>query len=268
MEFIHIIINHQNYLLNSERIKEILKYPTIKTVAESSEHIKGIMSHKDKIIPVIGIRQLLGFESFENEQVKILQKVENQHISWMKDFEVSLKENRPFKKALDPHKCDLGKWIDESLRCMRCNHDGFVDIVKNAVVPNHNALHNDGKKFLAQQNMDAYDKQVETINRHGAHTIKGLHTLKEEIHRLSSSFEQLIIYDIDGVDVGFIVDSVAGLHQFDEKNYNLGSEPLSKSNEFIHFIDHYEQEKDLMFSMKFTREVSALVAQWREKELA
>lgn len=268
MEFIHIIINNQNYLLNSERIKEILKYPPIKTVAESPEYIKGIISHKDKIIPVIGIRKLLGFESFEKEQLKLLQKVENQHVSWMKDFEVSLKENRPFKKALDPHKCELGKWIDESLRCMRCNHDGFIDIVKNSVVPHHNALHNDGKEFLDELNSDSFEQQIEMIKAHGANTIKGLHTLKEEIHRLSSSFEQLIIYDIDGVDVAFIVDSVAGLHQFDEKNYNLGSEPLSKSNEFIHFIDHYGEEDDLMFSMKFTREVSALVEQWREKELA
>ena len=268
MEFIHIIVNNQNYLLSSEKIKEILKYPTIKPLAESSEFIKGIISHKDKIIPILEVRKLLGFDSFAKNQVKLLKKVEAQHISWMEDFESALRENRPFQKALDPHKCELGKWIDEALQCMRCNNDGFIDIVKNCVVPHHNALHNQGKEFLAVTNADALETQVKTIKEHGAHTIQGLQILKDEIHRLSSSFEQLIIYDIDGVDVGFIVDSVAGLHQLDEKSYNLGSEPLSKSNEFIHFIDHYEENEALMFSMKFTRNVMTLVEQWREKEIA
>ncbi len=268
MEFIHININSQNYLLSSEKIKEILKYPTIKPLAESSEFIKGIMSHKNKIIPLIEIRKLLGFESFESEQIKLLQKVEAQHVSWMKDFETSLRENKPFKKALDPHKCELGKWIDESLQCMRCNHDGFIDIIKNSVVPFHNALHNEGKEFLSEQNLGTLETKIETIKEHGANTIKGLKNLEEQIHRLSSSFEQLIIYDIDGIDVGFIVDGVAGLHQLDEKNYNLGTEPLSKSNKFIQFLDHYESDKELMFSMKFTREVDTLVESWREKEIA
>lgn len=268
MEFIHIVVNNQNYLLNSERIKEILKYPTIKTLAESSEYIKGIMSHKDKIIPVVEVRKLLGFESFVNEQIKLLQKVEGQHTSWMDDFESALRDNKPFKKALDPHKCELGIWIDERLRCMRCNHDGYIDIIKNSVIPYHNALHYDGEIFLNETNQEGIDTRITTTREHGANTIKGLKKLENEMHRLSSSFEQLIICDIDGVDVGFIVDSVAGLHQLDEKNYNLGSEPLSKSNEFIHFLDHYESDEALMFSMKFTRNVSTLVEKWREKEIA
>jgi chemotaxis signal transduction protein len=268
MEFIHIIINNQNYLLSSDKIKEILKYPTIKTLAESSDYIKGIMSHKDKIIPVIEVRKLLGFESFVQEQIKLLQKVEKQHISWITEYENALKENKPFEKTLNPHKCELGKWIDESLRCMRCNHDGFVDIIKNSVIPYHNALHNDGKDFLKKMSIDLIDTQIKTVKAHSANTIKGLHILEKEVHRLSSSYEQLIICDIEGVDVGFIVDSVAGLHQLDEKNYNFGTNPLSKSNEFIHFLDHYDSDEALMFSMKFTRNVTTLVEQWKEKEIA
>ncbi len=268
MEFIHIIVNDQNYLVSSEKIKEILKYPTIKPLAESSEFIKGIISHKDKIIPIIEVRKLLGFESFESEQIKLLQKVAAQHISWMEDFEISLRESRPFKKALDPHKCELGIWIDESLQCMRCNHDGFIDIIKNSVVPYHNALHNEGKAILENLQTASIETALETIKEHGFNTIQGLKTLELEIHRLSSSFEQLIVYDIDGIDVGFIVDGVAGLHQLDEKNYNLGTEALSKSNQFIQFIDHYEENKALLFSMKFTRDVIELVQPWREKVIA
>lgn len=268
MEFIHIIVNNQNYLLSSEKIKEILKYPTIKSLAESSKFIKGIMSHKDKIIPIIEIRKLLGFESFSQEQIKLLHKVKSQHLNWIEDFEISLREDKPFKKALDPHKCELGMWIDETLRCMRCNHEGYTDIIKNSVLPYHNALHNEGKKILEHTSCDPIDLQLEIIKEHGANTIKGLQILEEEVHRLSSSFEQLVIYDIDGVDVGFIVDSIAGLHQLDEKNYNLGNEPLSKSNQFIQFFDHYESDEGLMFSMKFTRDVTVLVEQWKEKEIA
>lgn len=268
MEFIHIVVNNQNYLLSAEKIKEIIKYPMIKPLADSSEYIEGIISHKEKIIPIISIRKLLRFESFSDEQIKLLKKVEGQHISWMHDFEAALTEGKPFTKALDPHKCDLGKWIDETLRCMRCNHNGYTDIIKEAVIPYHNALHSDVKKILEKPDKECLEKHVQAIKVHGANTHKGLSTLEEEIHRLSSAFEQLIIYNIDGVDVGFIVDRVAQMHHLDEKRYHLGSEPLSKSNEFIQFIDHYEIKNNLLFSMKFTRFVSELVTQWKEKEVA
>ncbi len=268
MEFIHIITNKQNYLLSTDKIKEVLKYPNIKPLAESSELIEGIISHKNKIIPIITIRKLLGFESFKEEQIKLFKKAENDHIIWVKEFESALKEKKPFTKSLDPHKCNLGIWIDEMMGCMRCNHDGFTDIIKSEIIPHHNALHYDGKKNLEKDQKDLTQKELSMIREHEANTINGLKKLGQEIHRLSAVVEQLIIYDIDGVDVGFIVDSVAGLHQLDEKNYNLGSDPLSKSNEYIHFLDHYESKEDLMFSMKFTREVDTLVEQWREKEIA
>jgi chemotaxis signal transduction protein len=268
MEFIHIIVNSQNYLINSERIKEILKYPNIKPLAESSEYIKGIISHKDKIIPILEVRKLLGFDSFEAEQIKLLNNLKKYHISWIDEYESSLKEDKPFTKALDPHKCELGMWIDETLRCMRCNHEGYTDIIKNSVVPYHNALHNDGKEFLDNPDQKSIEKQIESIKEHGTKTIEGLKKLEDEIDRLCKSFEQLIICDIDGIDVGFIVDSVAGLHQLDEKNFNLGTEPLSRSSKFIHFIDHYESEDELMFSMKFTNALTTIVETWREKEIA
>jgi len=268
MEFIHIIVNSQNYLINSEIIKEILKYPNIKPLAESSEYIKGIISHKDKIIPILEIRKLLGFDSYEREQIMLLHKLKDQHMSWMAEFENSLKNNKPFTKALDPHKCELGMWIDETLRCMRCNHEGYTDIIKNSVVPYHNTLHKEGKAFLENREQKLIETQIESIKLHGAKTIDGLKKLEDEIDRLCKSFEQLIICDIDGIDVGFIVDSIAGLHQLDEKNYNLGTEPLSRSSKFIHFIDHYESEDELMFSMKFTNALTAIVETWREKEAA
>ncbi len=263
MEFIHIIINRQNYLLNSEKIKEILKYPTIKSLAESSKYIEGIISHKEKIIPIITIRKLLGFQSFSQEQIKFIQKMINEHKDWIQEFESSIKENRVFTKIVDPHICELGIWIDEMIKCMRCNHYGYTDIIKNSLLAPHNALHFEAKEFL-EKNIN----NIQSIKEHGKKTIEALEVLQKNIHLLSSSFEQLIICDIDGIDVGFIVDSVAGLHHLDEKNYNLGHQPLSKSNKFIQFIDHYEEQNELLFSIKFTQDIAVIVEQYREKEFA
>ncbi|MCH9812953.1 MAG: chemotaxis protein CheW [Epsilonproteobacteria bacterium] len=268
MEFIHVLVNNQNYLLNGENIKEVLKYPTIKPLVDTPKYIEGIISHKDKIIPIITIRKLLGFASFKEQQVKLFKKVEKQHINWVSDFENTLQNNTTFHKTLDPHKCELGMWIDEMIRCMRCGHEGFTDIIKNEVMPHHNALHHDGAKILENLSPELRASQLEIIEKHKSNTIRGLSILEQEIDRLSSVVEQLVIYDIDGIDVGFIVDGVAQLHSLEEKTFNLGNEPLSKSNQFVQFIDHYEIKDELLFSMKFTRAVTELVEQWREKEIA
>ncbi len=263
MEFIHIIINRQNYLLNSEKIKEILKYPTIKPLAESSKYIEGIISHKEKIIPIMSIRKLLGFQSFSQEQLELIQKMINEHKDWMQEFENSVKESRAFLKSVDSNRCTLGIWINDMIKCMRCNHYGYTDIIKNSLFVSYNALHFEAKEFLENKT-----ENLESIKEHGEKIVENLEILKDNIHLLSSSFEQLIICDIDGIDVGFIVDSVAGLHHLDEKNYNLGHQPLSKSNRFIQFIDHYEEQNDLLFSIKFTQDIAVIVEQYREKELA
>jgi len=251
MKFLQIEVNRQNYLINTDCVSELLHYQEPMPTAYHSEYVDGILSHKDKVIPILSIRKLLGFSSFKDEQLDFIKKVEGQHRAWVEEFENSLESGATFTKALDPHKCELGKWIDNTLSCLRCNNHGFVNLLSQEVVECHSALHNNGNTFLKSRDGDKKE-QVKEIHKNADNTIKGLHTLETNIDKLTSAFEQIVLMNIEGKDIGIVVDRIDQTHDLDEKEFFMATKNMSPKSKFLQFIDYYDIEGTLMFSMKFT----------------
>ena len=257
MKFLQIEVNSQNYLINTDCILELLHYKTPTPTANSSEYIEGIISYKDKVIPIITIRKLLGFPSFKEEQLSLISKVEGQHIAWVKEFENSLTTGEKFTKALDPHECELGKWIDKTLACLRCNNHGFVDLLSEEIITHHSDLHDNGRVFLDEKSKNISEK-MNIINKNAENTISGLHILEDKIDKLTSAFEQIVLMSVHGNEVGIVVDRIDKTHDLDEKEFFSSHENMSPNSEFIQFVNYYEMDKKLMFSMKFTDEFQKL----------
>jgi len=265
MDFLEIVVNNQTYLVDSGTINELTHYKLAEPLAGSDKHIEGIISHKDKVIPIISLRKLLNFKSYKDTQVEFLHLVVGQHKAWVKDFENSLRTGEPFKKALDPHKCVLGKWIDESLKCLKCNNHGFIDILKKEVYEQHKALHDNGAKSLIDKESSLEDKISQT-EVDANNTIKGLNILEDNIEKLTSSIEQTIIFEIDGVTVGVIVDNIEKNHHLEEKSFFTSTKNLSPSSPYIQFVDSYKLNNKIMFSIKFTSEFSKLIEEFKIKD--
>ena len=266
MDFLEVEVNTQKYLIDSANIKELVQYTQPQPVANSSQYIEGIISHKDNIIPIVSVRKLLGFDTFSQTQLQLLHDVEGQHVAWVTDYENSLRTGEPFKKALNPHMCVLGKWIDETVKCLKCNTHGYIDILKQDVIGHHSDLHLNGAKFLEATSADlSVEEKIKVIQGNAQETIKGIHKLRDNINKLVLAFEQVIICDVNGVDVGLIVDNIEKNHSLDEKHYYTATNNLSPNSPFVQFIEHYEINKKLMFSIKFTDELHGLVKSFKQQ---
>ncbi len=264
MDFLEIKVNNQVYLVDSSTINELIHYAKPEFLAGSSDYIEGIISHKNKIIPILSLRKLLGFASYKDTQVEFLHDVEEQHMEWVKEFENTLRTGEKFTKTLDPHKCALGIWIDETIKCLKCNNHGYIDILKKEVVEQHKALHKNGKACLENTELSAEEKMVE-IDANANETITGLGLLRDNIDKLTSAFEQMIIFEINGIEVGVIVDNIEKNHHLEEKKFFISKENLSPNSKFVHFIDHYKMKNKIMFSIQFTKEFSQLIEEFRVK---
>lgn len=264
MDFLEIIVNNQTYLVDSGTIKELTHYEKPEPLAGSSKLIEGIISHNNKIIPIISLRKILDFKSYKDTQIEFLHLVEEQHVSWVKDFEDSLLTGNAFKKTLDPHACELGKWIDDTIRCLKCNNHGYIDILKREVLEQHRALHLDGASCLKNHDLSAEEK-VSRVDGHAQETIKGLHSLRENIDKLTSAFEQTIIFELDGIEVGIVVDNIEKNHHLEEKRFYTSKENLSPNSKYVQFIDHYKLNDKIMFTIKFTNDFTELIKEFREK---
>ena len=257
MKFLQIEVNKQNYLINTDCVSELLHYQEPIPTAYHSEFVDGIISYKDKIVPILSVRKLLGFDSFKEEQLNFIKKVEGQHEAWVEEFASSLESGKKFTKALDPHKCELGQWIDKTLSCLRCNNHGFVDLLKQDVIECHDALHNNGHKFLVDTKGDK-TLQKEEVQKNATNTIAGLHALETNIDKLTSAFEQIVLMNINGIDIGIVVDRIDKTHDLDEKEFFTSVKNMSKESKYLQFVDYYDIEGSLMFSMKFTPAFSSL----------
>ena len=263
MKFLQVEVNKQNYLLDTDSVTELLHFVKPQSTSYHNDKIDGVINHKDKIIPIVSIRNLLDFISFKEEQVSFIQKVENQHKVWVQEFENSLKTGEKFTKALDPHKCELGKWIDKTKACLHCNTYGFVDLLAQEVVDYHDSLHESGAKFLQEKDEDC-SHQIETIKGIAEKTIAGLHAVTENIEKLTSAFEQVVLLNIDGKDIGIVVDRIDKTHDLEDKEFFSSTKNLSSSSKYIQFINHYEIDGSLMFSINFTKEFQELFVSTRE----
>ena len=266
MKFLQIEVNRQNYLINTDCVSELLHYQAPMPTTYHSEFVDGIISHKEKIIPILSIRKLLGFTSFKEEQLSFIKKVEGQHIAWVEEFESCLDSGGEFTKTLDPHHCELGKWIDKTLSCLRCNNHGFVDLLANDVIECHAALHNNGREFLADKEGNKAT-QKEEVQKNARSTIAGLHSLEGSIDKLTSAFEQIVLMNVHGQDIGIVVDRIDKTHDLDEKEFFTSTRNMSKESKYLQFVDYYDTEGTLMFSMKFTPEFQALFKDEKSESL-
>ena len=265
MDFLEIAVNNQKYLVDSGDIKELIAYKKPDILPGSSKYIEGIISHKNNIIPVISIRNLLGFVSYESTQLQLLKDAEGQHETWVKDFEHSLITGKKFNKALDPNKCQLGQWINSTIECMKCNNHGFVDLLKKNLFEQHNALHIDGNCYLNNNSELSTDDKISTIKNHALKTINGLHILSDNIEKLTYSFEQMLVMNIKGIEVAIVIDNIEKNRTLEEKRFHTSKENLSKSSEYIQFIDHYKLDTKIMFSIKFTDKFLLLIERFSLK---
>jgi|FLOH01.1.fsa_nt_gi chemotaxis signal transduction protein len=264
MQFLQIEVNKQNYLINTDCVSELLHYQEPMPTAYHSEYIDGIISHKDKVVPILSIRKLLGFSSFKDEQIEFIKKVEGQHIAWVKEFESCLESGEHFTKALNPHKCELGMWIDKTLACLRCNNYGFVELLTSNVIEYHDALHNKGNEFLSYKDGDK-EEQVQEIHKNANSTINGLHILESSIDKLTSAFEQIVLVNINGKDIGVVVDRIDKTHDLEDKEFFTSTKNMSHASKYLQFVNYYDIEGTLMFSMKFTPAFDALFSKEEEK---
>ena len=121
----------------------------------------------------------------------------------------------------------------------------------------HDALHNNGHKFLADIKGDK-TLQKEEVQKNATNTIAGLYLLEANIDKLTAAFEQIVLMNIDGIDIGIVVDRIDKTHDLDEKEFFTSVKNMSQESKYLQFVDYYDIEGSLMFSMKFTPAFTSL----------
>ena len=108
-------LKNERYGVASPYVRSMVAMSEVTKIPDSPQYIRGAIKIRDKVTPLIDLRNRLGMDSFLDKienQITMLKEREKDHRNWLSELESSVKENRPFTLATDHHKCKFGQWYD------------------------------------------------------------------------------------------------------------------------------------------------------------
>lgn len=215
-------LKEQLFTINTKTVISIYQLPNeITPIPESEDFLEGVMNLRGEIIPIISLRKLFSMGTIEDESRELLAMLEQRkqdHVNWVNELVNSVRENRRFSLATDPHMCAFGKWYDNyntnnatlamHLKKIREPHDKLHEtaiIVDRCV----NSGDYDGAQYQISLARDQYMPEV-------------LKYIDESARALSEGYRQMVIALNNGEKtIGVITDEIISVESIEIIENNI-----------------------------------------------
>lgn len=192
-DYIIFTIGENDYALDVSLVDRIDQIPHLTPIPNAHPFVDGLMTYQNHTAKVISFRKMVNIQSYEDQMLNLFNQVIKDHQNWVGALEVSLRDGVPFKLALDPHLCRLGKWIYSYTA-----HDPEVLTIIRALIPVHAQLHETGAKLLQQCHgeresaIGCFNKEI--MNGIFVETMRLLGEMVRKSAEISAHSQKLLIY--------------------------------------------------------------------------
>ncbi len=208
-------LDQEQYGIRTENIREMVLFTEPSKIPDHPIHMRGVINLRGMVIPVIDLRKRLGKRGFLEETetlISILNAREKEHVDWLKELEVSVKEEREFTLTADPHQCEFGKWYDN----YTTNNKMLQTQFRKFDQP-HKDIHSiasDVSKLRAVAKKDDAQALVQYEALHKLSVLRGL--FSETVRLIKDSVKEIVvIVESKNMRVGFVVDRVLEVTDID-----------------------------------------------------
>ena len=214
-DFIIFTIGSSDYALEVASVDRIDQIPKLTPTPNAHPFVDGHMTYQDHTLKVLNFRKMTDVQAHEEQMLGLFNQVIKDHQNWVAALEVSLREGVPFKLALDPHLCRLGKWIYSYTA-----HDPEVLRIIRALIPVHAQLHERGAELLR---LPKDDKEV-ALQRYTSEIINGIYVetmglLGEMVRKsaeVSAHTQKILIYRANDGLFAIKVDAIRDIIAIDD----------------------------------------------------
>jgi len=210
-DYIIFGIGQSDYALDVSSVDRIDQIPKLTPMPNAHPFIEGLMTYQDHTLKVVSFRKMTKVTPHEEQMLAFFNQVIQGHHNWVNALETSLREGTPFKLALDPHLCQLGKWIYSYQA-----HDPEVLAIIRALIPVHARLHETGAELLQcnavnhEEAMQRYTKEI--VNGIYVETMRLLGEMVRKSAEVSMHSQKILIYRTQqGSDGGMFALKVDGI---------------------------------------------------------
>lgn len=199
-------VGSEEYGLDINAVQEILRVSEITEVPNVPAYVKGLFTIRNKLMPVVDLRSLLGMEGIARQHLDRIDTMKLAHERWVLELHSSLENGDKFNGETDPKLCDFGVWIEEFNTASQEIQNSFKEIREP-----HLRLHHMANALIFQaktakdEALEIFEKKVRPLLETVLSHLDSLKlTIEENIHE-----DQRILVVDDGVlTVGYLVDHV------------------------------------------------------------
>lgn len=212
-------------------VEEIKRLEQITSIPGSKSYVRGGIWHRDHQIPLIDLRKLFSIPSLREERQQLVQTLdqrEKDHLDWIDELYASVKENREFRKTLDPRKCAFGKWYYSFV-----TYDSHIERLFRAFEAPHAEVHRVGAVVAELVGAGKRDEAFDKINHAKENELAKLFKLFGEFkNALVNDLREIsIVVTVGSKKTAIIVDAVENIFKLTSQTHY--SEVPEGSSPFI-----------------------------------
>lgn len=197
-------IADEEYAFNIDSVREILRVSEITEVPNVPAYIKGVITVREQLIPIIDLRSLLEIDELIASNIAELDKIIKEHQQWVVDLEQSLVSGENFSGILEPSQCAFSRWISSNPALVE--NELFRELK-----PRHIVFHKLGHELieLAARDKDAalarFKAEMIPVE---SEIIDSLEHFKVDIGAIIKNNQRIMVVETGTLLMGFLVDSV------------------------------------------------------------
>ncbi len=246
MPWVKFYLHDKLFALSTKNIREMVVMPKVVPIPQAPDYIRGVINLRGQTYSVMDLRLRTGMKSLLNETddlIQLLTQREEDHKKWIKELETSVREERDFTLATDPHKCAFGKWYDN----YKTDNRILESCLKKFNKP-HQKIHAIAIRVKEMAENNKFESAYEIINQTKEGELAEMVKLFSEARTLlrDTSREIAIVLEFDNRTLVVSVDSVATVEILLESNIEEMSAAITTtSNDFILGIGKRDNGKSL-----------------------
>lgn len=180
-----------------------------------------VITYQNNTVQLYDFNRLIGSENHQQAMqdfVSLLDKMEQQHVDWVNALEESILTGATFNKALDPNKCDFGRWYNQ----FSSDNEEIAEVMERFDAP-HKKLHGIAKEILSKNQSD-HEQAMKMLQLERATTLNELVVLFQLAkERARASVRPIIVFvEHDGGRITALrLDNINDIVSYSRKNFSL-----------------------------------------------
>lgn len=222
--------------ISTEHVQSMVVVSEASKVPNASNHIRGVINLRGTIVPLIDLRVRLGMPSFLTEVedfCSLMDQREQDHRRWLQELESSIREEREFTLATDPHQCAFGKWYDSYKPASYT----LASLLKQFETP-HQVIHGIAEQVFALRkkgDMAGAYKVIEDCHEKELAQMITLFAQTKEYYRTQNR-EVSVVLEHQGKLVAVAVDSIESVEHFEEGSMAEAPSTFAGAEEESRFV--------------------------------